>query len=234
MQFNPSATSGILYMTRFYAKANSSDLTTQDVTNLANIALDELYPVASESDQSIQFDDPAYADDPYETFNFTSGTARVSLSTDGNSAAILGIRKVAVYTGSAWKIIPQGSLDDYGATEFIEGNGENGVPTQYFLFGTDMVLDPTPNYSSTARVFYRRAMKYFTSSDTTAAPGFALPFHELVPMIAAHRWCMREGKTTTARELKQQIDEKKAEMMLFYSRQNEGPKRITGSYSSPY
>lgn len=234
MQFNNSATSGIVYTTRFYAKANSNDLTNQDITNLANVALDEVYPIASQADRSLQFDDPNYADDPYESFNFSAGVERVSLGVDANSAAVLGVRKVAINTGSGWKTLPQGSLDDYDSQKFIEGTATNGVPERFFLFGTDIVLSPAPNYTSTIRVFYRRALKYFTSSDTTATPGFALPFHELVPLIAAHRWCLREGKTTTAQQLEKQISQKKEDMLGFYSRQNEGRKGITGAYSSPY
>lgn len=222
MVFNGTNT-GIVYMTRFYAKANSNDLTTQDIVNLSNIALDEIYKDVAYASRTLQFDDPVYADDPYESYDIVSGTSRYSMATDGNSASVLGIRKVALKDSAGnLRVLKPISIDSPWALDWVEGRSTAGPADSYLQFGSTLVLPNSPNYSSTGglKVFYKRMLKYFTSTDTTATPGFALPYHELVPLIAAHRWCLREGKNTTANELAQQIQQKKEDMKEFYRDQS--------------
>lgn len=218
MVFNGTNT-GIVYMMRQYAKANSSDLSTQDIVNYANLALDEIYVDLPTGNRTLLFDDPNYADDPYEPYTITSGTRRYSMATDGNSASVLGIRRVALANSAGLlnTLTPIG-LDDPRALDFIEGRDVAGVATEYIQMGTTIVLPNTPDYTlaSALKVFYDRHLKYFTSSDTTATPGFALPYHELIPLIGANRWAIKEGKMTTANAYSNLIEQKKEDMRQFY------------------
>jgi hypothetical protein len=72
------------------------------------------------------------------------------------------------------------ALDD-----FLSGTG---VPLYYDKVGNSLFLYPTPSYSLAAglKVYYERGPSYFTTSDTTKAPGFNPLFHELVAMWAAY------------------------------------------------
>lgn len=223
MKFNPSTTEGIVYMTRFYAKANSNDLTLQDIVNLSNISLDEIYPDVAYSSRILNFDDPNYGDDPYETYNIVSGTARYPLTTDGNAASILGVRKVAVANSAGvFSIIELAGLDEVDSQGFVNQSNVAGTPLRYFQFDKTLVFDPTFNYSRLAgiRAFYKRALQHFTSSDTEVTPGFDPNFHDLIPMRNAYRWCRREGKRATALDLKADIADMTAAMKTYYKDKN--------------
>jgi len=68
--------------------------------------------------------------------------------------------------------------------EYMETNGS---PLNYSLVGGTLQLFPAPNYSSTSglKVYFDRDSVDFASTDTTDTPGFASPYHEIIPIGAS-------------------------------------------------
>ena len=88
-------------------------------------------------------------------------------------------------------------------TEQIEtgvASTETGSPTHYRLTGSTIQLFPVPDESVSVglKLFFDRQMIAFESTDTNVAPGFASPYHELVPLGMAIRWLKIKNPTSAS------------------------------------
>lgn len=232
MQFN-SGTNSIADEARFLAKASATDLPISDLTRLANQALDRMNSLVLGVETSLQFDDSNYGDQPVGTFAFSAGQNSYSIQNDQLGNAILGITKIIMPNGSGGgsSILAQFGTDDSTGTAFLNQYTTSGTPTGFTQVGSNVYLYPTPSYSGTATIYFRRNVKYFLTTDTTVSPGFAAPFHRLIPLWIAYWWNVREGKSRSASQLMNEINLLEDEFVEYYSDGRSG--QLTGAYTDP-
>lgn len=232
MQFN-SGDNSITNEARFAAKASTTDLPIADITRLANQALDRLNSLVLGVETALQFDDPNHTDLSVGTFTLVPGQSRYKITADGGGNSILEIDRITVPTGAGGNTILQGQhITDPEAYTYLTSASNTGASTGFMQFGSTVVLTPTPTAAGEALIYFRRNIKYFTTSDTTVSPGFAIPYHRLVPLWIAYWWCVREGKTSTATNLMNEIQLLEEEFVDYYSN-TEGGLRITPVIRDP-
>lgn len=228
-----NGTNSIVDEARFLAKASTADLPKTDIVRLANQALDRLNSLVLGVERALQFDDLNYTDNPTVSLTITSGTPTDTLPDDGNGNPVLAIDKIVVPnpSGTASTILNAANINDDTLQNYLTGTIASGAPQYFRITGNSITYYPTPSYSATATAYIRRNIKYFTDSDTTASPGFAAPFHRLVPLWIAYWYSVREGKKA-ARQLMDEIRMMEEEFIEYYS-DSSGNLRLQGAYADP-
>lgn len=168
-----------------------------------------------------EFDDTNHPDMPVITTALVSGQQDYTLTVDDNSAQILEITRVEVKDSAGnWTRLKPRDITDIPIA-YAEHGDEGGIPTEFDVIGSTINLFPIPNYSQAAslKVFIKREGSFFASTDTTKKPGFASPYHIILAMGAAYDWGVGKGKANVA-QLRQEIEQRRAELVAFYSRRN--------------
>lgn len=133
-----------------------------------------------------QYDDGGNTNLPQATTDLISDTAKYSLPTEALSIQRLEVKDVA----GLWTVIypiTKEQINGQGVDEFMKTDG----PVSFYrLIGNTIELFPAPNYSSTAglKIYFDRDSVDFATSDTTKTPGFASPYHEIIPIKATIEW----------------------------------------------
>lgn|SRR5574343_984691 len=173
------------------------------------------------------WDDSNNTDLPQATTNIVSGTYRYAIPSSALTIKRIEVldelgnsRRLKVFT----KEKGDGSLGDLET--------QTGVPTHYFLIGDTIEVLPKPNYSYTngLKVYFDRGMYQFTTADTTKEPGFASPFHQLLPIMASIRFLKIKNPTSaTLAQLKEDYTIIKNDLLNYYSERfkEDTPLRIT-------
>jgi hypothetical protein len=110
-------------------------------------------------------------------------------------AALLHIRQVEILnTAGDYYTLDFMSDDDYRLRNNKEQE-DAGIPTHYYLLGNSVFIYPktTSSFATLSagiRLTYDRYADYFTTADTTQAPGFAEPFHKILAYIASAEYCL--------------------------------------------
>src|SRR3990167_9521881 len=140
-----------------------------------------------------------------------------------SAATVLNLLKVACKDSNGnYRVLEAVDLDDPRAKDVLELRGDSGTPVRYVKNGNSIILDPIPSYASSTglRLFFQRNTVPFTTSDTTAVPGFAKPFHDVLAMGAAYDYLSKEGSPRAA-GMFALIERMKADIIEFYSARSE-------------
>lgn len=157
---------------------NSSLLT--DFTAYANNALRSIWHLIFKSFGGWQYDDNNQTDLPSGVIDLNSN--QTSYALPPGALTVRGI-EILSSDGSTWrKLLPitEEQIRDRSAVgEFFN---TSSTPVYYQLVGPSVKLYPAANYTVTGgfKVFFDRGSVAFASSDTTATPGFASEYHDLV------------------------------------------------------
>ncbi|MCR4307113.1 MAG: hypothetical protein NUV80_00975 [Candidatus Berkelbacteria bacterium] len=217
MQFNTEASGfDIVTRTRYFTKvASTTDHSLAEITFSVNIWLDKVFSWILQADKRWSFEDNNQSDLPIGTIALVADQRDYGLS----GATVLNILKVACKDSNGnYRILKPLGIDDPEAKDIIELRGSSGTPVRYIKNANSIILDPAPSYASTTglRVFFQRNTVPFTTADTTAVPGFAKPFHDILPMGAAYDYLAKEGDPR-ANNLFVMIEKMKADLMEFYT-----------------
>ena len=109
--------------------------------------------------------------------------------------------------------------------EFLRMGGDSAFPTAAtpwaaLVYGDVVRLLPAPNYSQSAslRVFFDQEMGYFASTETTAVPGFASPFHRMLSIGAALDFAIAKGLTAKIVTLTNLWNDYDSRMKAYYAK----------------
>lgn len=214
-----------------YALISGVAQTLKEFTSLNNIACHKIWHTIFTSNGNWQYDDANKTDLPSGVANLVSGTATYAMPSDA-----LTIKRIEIKDASGiwFKLMPI-------TLEEIESKGEfmkdAGIPEYYRLVGSTIELFPTPNYASTGglKVFFDRDSVDFATTDTTKTPGFASPYHELVPVKASLAWFTAKEPTSAVIPLLLQ-EEARLEKGLkeFYGMRFKDKKAVVGRAYSTY
>jgi len=231
MQFNPTDKSiSICADIDFWITGRgdvSSDCPIEDKTRLANAALDRICYLILRSDNKWNWDDANQTNLPIRTTDLVENQRDYGIP----QTEFLKVLKVLVKdrAGNYRELEPVSLHSPEGQRIAENRDTDQGTPQYYVKLGSSVFLGPKPDYSSTdgVKIFYQRNIHYFTTSDTTAQPGFNPNFHRLVPLYAARDYCAANGLFNRLPILDKEIAKYEAALIDFFSsRAEDQPDRL--------
>lgn len=192
-------------------------------TRLINYGCDEVLTDILGADGKWQYDDTNYTEYPIGTTTMVDNQQDYTL--DSTQIKVIGVELED--SAGNWRKLKQLDIRDIQAaglsvTDFFE---EAGVPTHYDIQGDALFLYPKPDVSQVTaanglKVFFQRHPSYFTASDTTKKPGFAVIFHDIPVLHACAKYAKSSSMQEKARELDAEITKRKKQMIDFFSKRN--------------
>ena len=210
MQFNPAddKTISIIADIDFLLFGDSSTLNTDyslaDRTRNVNIVYDEVVALLYNSDPTYKWDDTTNSDFPFATLDITANLDHYTML---DSAAVIHRVRMKDSNGN------MNTLEPVLRSELTDDELEaTGSPEKYYKIGGAVFPVPVPNYGATEGVEleFQRGGNHFTTSSTTAEPGFNPQFHQVLSVGASLRYALANGmdkKVAMLREHKQQLFE---------------------------
>jgi len=154
--------------------------------------LDKLVNLILENDPAAIFDDPNYADLAEGTLTLTNGQTVYNLAEDENFADVLYVTKVFVKdsVGNYYELNRYGT-NDANIASSLKQNTAFAIfnPQNYFRqSGKRIILGFTPNYTASVGIYiyFQRAPKHPTVSDTSMELGIPSTYHQLVALMCAY------------------------------------------------
>lgn len=139
-------------------------------------------------------EDTTYTSEQFSTFDIVKDQNSYTFTTDedGNTISdIVAISILPAATSTEYLPLAKMTLDDSRALRAMSPNPSDiGVPCAYLEKGLTAYFDVTPNYAATdgGKLYYRLVPSYFTTSDTTKAPGFDEGYHRILSLGASLDW----------------------------------------------
>jgi len=132
-----------------------------------------------------KYDDSNETDLPQATTDLVSGTSRYALPSEA-----LTVERIEIKSNEDdWFKVEQLPTQylNCAIDEFLEDDGQI---TYYSLIGDTIEFFPAPDYDKTGglKVYFDRSSYDFLSSDTTRTPGFAIPYHDALPIGTSLEW----------------------------------------------
>lgn len=156
-----------------------------EATNLANQKSSEIWHIIHEATGNWKYDDSNNTDLPFATTDIVNAQQRYALPADA-----LTVQRVEMKdsSGEWFRLTAITSENIPGAID--EFNDVAGTPNFYSLINGVITIYPSANYASTdgLKVYYDREAVEFATDDTTQTPGFASPYHEILPVMMAMEW----------------------------------------------
>ena len=168
-----------------YTAVTSDTTKLKEATNLANQKSSEIWHIIHEATGNWKYDDNNNTDLPFATTDIVNAQQRYALPADA-----LTVQRVEMKdsSGEWFRLTAITSENIPGAID--EFNDVAGTPNFYSLINGVITIYPSANYASTdgLKVYYDREAVAFETSDTTQTPGFASPYHEILPIMMAMEW----------------------------------------------
>lgn len=132
-----------------------------------------------------KYDDGGFSDMPTATANLVANQTSYALPTD-----LLTLERVEIKDkdGNWFRINPLAEKNLPGAVD--EFQDVPSQPLYYTLVNGVINLHPASDYNQDAsiKLYFSRDSVDFVVGDTTKTPGFASPYHEIIPIKAAIEW----------------------------------------------
>ena len=166
-----------------------------------------------------QFDDDntsSTTDLPGSTITLVAETAEYPIP---STALVINKVDVLQSDGVSWLPLSPLPLEMIGTAEgeFLK---TSGTPRFYRLVGDVIKLYPKPSYSGTnyLKVFYERGMLEFAVTDTNSVPGFASPFHRVLPIGASLDYAVVNSPANKIKSLSNLANDYEKRIKKFYSK----------------
>lgn len=222
MQFNNTTTKdGVIQWCEYYTGLGST-IISGDTTKLseftayANGASRDIWHIIHNASGNWKYDDGNETDLPQATASLVNAQAKYALPSDALTVERLEYKD----QNGNWFPLKPITQKEIGVAvdEFLDADGN---PIYYTLVDRTIELFPAPDYSqaTSLKVYYARGSVAFTTSDTTATPGFDSEYHDYVPMEASLKW-LRINLPADARTtlLEGKTQEKRETIKQFYGR----------------
>lgn len=162
-----------------------------------------------------EYDDSNNSDLPEATTDLVSGTAKYALPSTALTAQRIEVKDSAglwIQLRPFTKQIIATGLDEFMDTA--------AIPEYYRLIGGTIELYPAPSYNSTngLKVYFDRDSYDFSTSDTTRTPGFASPYHKLLPLKVSIEWLdIKQPTSQTLPGLRAKEQRLELDLVNYYS-----------------
>jgi len=236
MQFSDSTNkSGLVEKINFECDSDNTNYPLADKARELNIALETVEGWIRQADGVWQFDDENYSTIPEGTTDLVVGQSDYSFANTFLDVEWVKIKN----TGGYWQLIPpvDQSMTDRPLEDWLIANA---FPVMYDKVGDTIRLYPAPaagvvTLTGGMKVGFKRPASLFSAdgSDTTATPGFAIPYHVILAYMASISYCAKYKKDRVA-ELLRRIGDTipptglKRDIIDFYSnRSRDEAKKMT-------
>lgn len=185
MQFNSHSTGqDIVTYSQKLTKTNSVSFPIAEATLYANQAIKAILTWITEVSGTWIIDDTNQTDLPEATASLVSGQDTYTLPTDADIINGFSVKDSAGNWTALTPITLQEIQSLQAEDEFFESDGN---PIYYRLIGNVVQIYPASSYSQSAslKTYFQRNAVLFTTTDTTATPGFSSRFHEAVAVYIA-------------------------------------------------
>lgn len=200
-------------------------------TALVNNENHKIWHTIFMSNGNWSYDDGNYTDLPQATTDLVSGTSKYAIP--ATALTVKGINCLDA-AGNWYGLTPV--TDEAIYNEVDEFMKEDSQPMYYRLINGTAEIYPASNYNATngIKVLFDRDSVDFATSDTTKTPGFASPYHEILPIGVSIEWLkIKQPQSPTLPQL--QADYLKMEKAIkdFYGKRFKDYKpRIGRAYQS--
>lgn len=215
MQFNDSTNyTGIINQIDFLLFGDGSSLNTdyslKDRTNNVNIVYDEAVAELFKADPNFIWDDTTNTDFPIAKLDLKANQDHFTVPD-----ASLVVHRIRVKDSNGkWKTLTPKLRRELTDSELEE----TGTPDKYFKIDNGFFPVPIPDYEATLgiEIEFQRGANHFSSTDTTATPGFASIFHEFLPVGAALKYAIANGMSEKIEILSAEKERIKKSMLEHY------------------
>jgi len=222
MQFsNTTDNNGIVEQIRKRLGVDAEDYPIGELTQNINKYYRRAISKIQEVDSRWQWDDRNATDLPIETVDLVDGQPDYELDAD--------VREV-----ERIEILTETGTDNYrrlqrlheaevaGSIEEAFGD-TNSEPLYYELKGRSVYLYPTPNYDKPVgmKMWNRRGMTEFVTTDTDKEPGFDPFYHDYLIEGASYEYA-KTYKREVAEVMKRDLMEIEVDMVRFYQKRGGG------------
>ena len=243
-----STKQGLLQECEFWTGFGDAGITGNPIlkaqfTNRLNRRYEQALSKLGAGSRIAQIDDTNYTNQPFSTFNIVSGQNDYQFLTDADGNTITDITAVLILestTATDFVKLDSLTLDGVNyqsnnssghlgssitdAELILSPNASNtGVPTGYLERNNTIFFDKIPNYSKTAggKLFYKRVPSYFTTSDTTKAPGFDQTHHQMLALGASYDFMLIKGfNATLITRVEAMLDKAEKEFKVYCEMRN--------------
>jgi hypothetical protein len=137
-------------------------------------------------------EDTNYTDQQFSAFTIVNGQNDYQFLTDEDGNTITDITGVLIRpsaTATDYEPLDRLNLSDADALLIMSPNASNtGVPTGFIEKNNTVYFNTLPDYTATAKLFYRLVPSYFVAGDTTKKPGFVEAYHRILSMGGSLDW----------------------------------------------
>lgn len=222
MQFNDTTTrQGIIQYCERQCRLGSGGISgttalLEDFTAYANTIMSRLWHVIFNATGSWLYDDANRTDLPQATTSLINGTA---LYVTPSQALTISRGEVMDEAGNWHPLIALAQEEvPVAIDEFRDGDG---LPRFFRMIGDTVELFPAPNYNSTGglKLYFDRGAVLFSTSDTTAQPGFASEYHDLVHLGASLEYMdIKMASDPATKVARKKYTERSKELKEFYKK----------------
>jgi len=197
-----------------YISGNATRL--KDFTAIINRVLNRIWHSIFMTTGNWAFDDGGYGNLPTARCNLVANQRKYSLPDEA-----LTIQRIECLdeADNAFKLHP---LIKENIPEAIdEFHDVSGTPVFYRAVADIIELYPASSYAKDNGliVYFDRGMNSFASDATTATPGFASPYHELVPIKVSIEWLkVKQPNSPTLAVLMQDDMRVEQSLLQFYNK----------------
>ena len=212
-----------------YISSSSTEL--KNFTAIINRVANRVWHTIFMSNGNWQYDDSNATDFPFAMTNIVEDQRKYILP----DTALTVIRVEVLDENDNWVKLRPITVEDINQPidEFMD---VSGAPIYYRLFGNVMEIFPASNYAKTSglKVYFDRKDTVFTTLDTTKEPGFASPYHEILPIASAIEWYkVKQPQSPTLQGLIQDYLKIEQSIIQYYGKRFKDYKpRISRAYQS--
>lgn len=183
-------------------------------------------------------EDLNYSGQQFSTFTMTSDQNDYQFLTDADGNTITDITGVSILpsaTATDYVPLDRLSLAASDAQLIMSPNPSNtGTPTGFIEKNNTVFLDKLPNFTSTAKLFYRLVPSLFVVGDTSKTPGFVADYHRILSVGAAYDWlCVNKPDAgLLVQRCNAELRELTSDLADYVRQKNPTPMRVTGATHS--
>jgi hypothetical protein len=201
---------------------NNTDYNLNDRTRNINLSLDEAVAELFKADPNFIWDDTTNSDFPIAKLDLTENQDHFTVP---DKSLVVHRLRVKDENGK-WKTLTPKLRRELSDSELED----TGTPDKYYKIDNAFFPVPIPDYGATLgiEIEFQRGANHFSSTDTTAEPGFASIFHEFLPVGAALRYAVANGMTEKIKVLSSEKERIKSSMREHYQlRSPDEPPRMS-------
>ena len=223
---------GIVQFVNEYLNITNDDYSLKSKARSANTWLEKASFVLMTGAGYWQVHDSNHTNLPVFTTNLVSGQSTYTLDN-----TFYSVFKVLIKDKNGnWIDLPQIDIQQKSAIGYLTQSNPSGVPQSYDIYGDQIALDRSPDYSSTGgiKIWVEEKPSYYTGDNSTEdnnkEPGIPNLFAKYIAYGIIFDYAERRSLPNLA-TIEMRIKEYEADMKVHASRRNKGKRHRLQAYA---